>query len=159
MKTFFPLLHAAKRAQLDIKRVVATDDLFKSCDIHLEGVNIGTFVRRGDGSTGEFHVTGKDFAKLVDLLRGSLPAGPESPAQSSSDAQYAELQMMNLIAEKQLFKLIKKSCKTKTLFVLAQGQDSFTTQDVVFNRRTRSKVLEQFGDKICFFLNEDIKSL
>lgn len=168
MKTLFPGLRAAKAINLVLKKVVATSDMHLSCDMHLDGTRLGSFVDHGDGGHGNFVVINKHREQLFAALRkGRIPGLPSIPSagiftpdpDTVSDHDYAESVMANLICETQLLKTVKRKCKTHLLIVFNDSAGEYTPYKMAFNDESRKAATAKFGDRISFFVNEDILSL
>ena len=167
MVTLFPGLRAAKAINLVLKKVVATSDMHTSCDIHLNGTRLGSFVDHGDGGHANFVVINKHRDLLFAALRqGSLPCLPSLPAEgiifdpaTMNDHEYAASVFFNLIGETQSLKSIKRKAKTNTLVVFTDySPGEYATYKIPFNEESKKAVIAKFGDRISFFVNEDILS-
>lgn len=167
MSTMFPGLRAAKAMGLVIKKVVATRDLFVSCEIHVAGTHFGSFINDGNGGMGRFVIINSQRDQLLSALAQAnmpcLPAideGGPIRANFPGSYEYAESVFLNLIAETQALKSLKRKCKDHTLIVLKSNKPcEYTAFKAPFNERIKQLAVEKFGDTIVYFINEDISTL
>lgn len=165
-KTMFPGLRAAKSIKLVIKKVVTTQEMFMSCDIHLDGARMGSFVNDGNGGCGRFVMINSARDQLFSaLIAGSVPGLPdlgESDPPNSFEFtpgshDHAESVFANLIGETQALKAIKRQCKNHILIVFHSSDPcGYSAYKMPFNERSKQAAIEKFGDTIAHFLNEDI---
>jgi hypothetical protein len=160
----FPALRAAKAIDLVLKNVVITDTnnvQFLSCDIHLAGNKLGSFVDHGNGGCGHFSVIRSDAEILYAQMRkAKLPVLPHDDAETMMIGPYAESAMINLICETSMLKTFKTYCKKNTVVVFKDTiQGEYTKYPYPFNSETRDAAMSKLGSRIAYFVNEDIASL
>lgn len=169
MKTLFPCLHAAKAVNLALKKVVITKNLGMSCDVYLAGEKLGAYVDRADGGAGHFYLTHETRAKLVKVTREhnlpTLPPLPKDdplyvPSGPMNDEEFIDSVVVNLMFETHELKAAKRNCKTKVLVVFTDSAPGeYAAFKLPFNEDSKKTAISKFGDRIAFFVNEDILTL
>lgn len=164
MKTMFPALRAAKTIDLVLKKVVVTDAAngqFMSCDIHLAGKNLGSYVDQGNGGHGDFHLIRKDQENLQEQMRkASVPVMPHDDAATMQIGPYADSAIALLICEVLMLKSMKRLCKNNTVIVFTDDAfGAYHQYPYTFTAEAKSAATATLGDRIAFFVNEDILTL
>lgn len=169
MKTLFPGLRAANAVNLTLKKVVITKELGMSCDVYLAGEKLGAYVDRANGGGGHFYLTHETRAKLVKVAReNNLPTLaplPEDdplyvPSGPMNDEEFIDSVVVNLMFETHELKSAKRKCKTNVLVVFSDSAPGdYAAYKLTFDEGSKKAAISKFGDKISFFVNEDILTL